>query len=142
MVLAEFLLCLVVAIADGDTLTVRCGDEGQYQQVKIRLAEIDAPEKSQPFGQQSKQYLSNLCFGQQAQIAPRAQDRYGRTVARVECKGEDASAAMVKSGLAWAYTKYLTDPEIERLAAQARADKVGLWAAPDAVPPWAYRHQK
>lgn len=38
--------CLVVRIADGDTLTARCGAPGDYQQVKVRLAEIDAPEQA------------------------------------------------------------------------------------------------
>jgi hypothetical protein len=51
--------CLVVAIADGDTLTVHCN---KHEQIKIRLAEIDAPEKKQPFGMRSKQSLSQLCY--------------------------------------------------------------------------------
>lgn len=142
MALAELLLCLVVAIADGDTLTVRCGEPGAYEQVKIRLAEIDAPEKNQAFGQRSKQHLSDLCFQQQATITPRTKDRYGRTVARVQCQGEDANAAMVKDGMAWAYTKYLTDPEIKRMEVQARAGRVGLWADAEPMPPWEFRKGK
>lgn len=43
--------CLVVRVADGDTLTARCGAPGDYQQVKLRSAEIDAPEKVQTFGE-------------------------------------------------------------------------------------------
>lgn len=42
----------VVAVADGDTLTVL--DSGQRQH-RVRLAEIDAPEKRQAFGERSKQ---------------------------------------------------------------------------------------
>ncbi len=42
---------------------------------------------------------------------PRAPpDRYGRTVARVECRGKDANADQVRSGMAWAYTQYQSDP--------------------------------
>lgn len=142
MPIAGILICLVVAVADGDTLTVRCGAPGAYEQVKIRLAEIDAPEKKQAYGQRSKQNLSDLCFQQQATITPRTNDRYGRTVARVQCQGEDANAVMVKAGMAWAYTKYLTDPEIKRLEVQARAARVGLWADADPVPPWESRRGK
>lgn len=120
-------------------MTVRCGEPGAYEQVKIRLAEIDAPEKNQAFGQRSKQHLSEICFQALAAITPRTKDRYGRTVARVQCQGEDANAAMVKAGMAWAYTKYLTDPEIKRMELQARAGRVGLWADDEPVPPWEFR---
>ncbi|RYY19600.1 MAG: thermonuclease family protein, partial [Cytophagaceae bacterium] len=65
--LTSILLCLVVGVSDGDTLKARCGQPGAYEQVTIRLAEIDAPEKSQPFGQRSKDHLSDLCFGKQAE---------------------------------------------------------------------------
>lgn len=139
MAAAELLICLIVGIADGDSLTARCGDAGEFQQVKLRLAEIDAPEKSQAFGQRSKDHLSKLCFQQRAEIKPVTKDRYGRTVARVKCQSEDASASLVKSGMAWAYTKYLTDPEIKRLEQEAQRSGVGLWAEPAPMPPWEFR---
>ena len=85
----------VVGIADGDTLTVLNENK---QQVKIRLAEIDAPESKQPFGARSKQSLSELCFGKRAEVTPRATDRYKRTVARVKCAGVDANAEQVNRG--------------------------------------------
>ena len=102
MLLAAF-LATVIGISDGDTLTVL--DESKWQ-VKIRLAEIDAPEKQQPFGTRSKQSLSELCFGKKAEIKPRVKDRYGRTVARVTCDGIDANAEQVNRGMAWVYRKY------------------------------------
>ena len=135
------LLCLVVAIADGDTLTARCGAPGEYQQVKVRLAEIDAPEKAQPFGNRSRQHLAALCFQQQATIRPATADRYGRTVARVECRGQDANLEQVRAGMAWAYTKYLTDPEIARAQDAAQASRTGLWRDPDPIPPWDWRRR-
>ncbi len=97
----EAIVCLVVAVTDGDTIKVRCGDPGQYQQITIRLAEIDAPEKAQPYGQRSKQALSDLCFSAQATIKPQTIDRYKRTVARLSCNGTDAQAYMVNAGRAW-----------------------------------------
>lgn len=135
------LLCLVVAIADGDTLTARCGEPGAYEQVKVRLAEIDAPEKAQPFGNRSRQHLASLCFQQMATIRPTSKDRYGRTVARVECKGEDANLQQVRAGMAWAYTKYLTDPAIAQEQQGARAAHVGLWIEQEPVPPWDWRRR-
>ena len=107
--------CLVVGIADGDTLTARCVQPGAYEQVKVRLAEIDAPEKKQPFGERSRQSLAIMCFQCEAVLRPTTIDRYGRTVARVECDGRDASAEQVQAGMAWAYTKYQADPVFPRL---------------------------
>ena len=60
--------CLIVGVSDGDTLRARCGTPGAYEQVKIRLSEIDAPESKQAFGERSKQSLSDLCFQQQGVI--------------------------------------------------------------------------
>ena len=130
------LMCLVIAIADGDTLTVLCRDN---QQIKIRLAEIDAPEKSQPFGKRSKQSLSDMCFQKQAEIRPQTKDRYGRTVARIICDGTDANAEQVKRGMAWVYDKYVKDRSLYALQDEARASRVGLWADADPVKPWEYR---
>jgi endonuclease YncB( thermonuclease family) len=130
------LLCLVVGISDGDTLKVRCPDQPQ---MVVRLAEIDAPEKAQPFGQRSKELLSTLCFKKQAEIRPSTRDRYGRTVARVICAGTDANEAMVRTGMAWAYTRYLTDPQIRAMEIVARRERLGLWADAHPVPPWEWR---
>ena len=54
----------VVKIADGDTLTLLV-DEKQH---KIRLSDIDTPERKQPFGTRAKQALSELAFGKQARV--------------------------------------------------------------------------
>ena len=131
------LLCMVLSVADGDTLKARCNDEAAP--LVIRLAEIDAPEKGQPFGGASKAALSALCLGKASVVRPRTKDRWGRTVARVSCGGVDASSAQVQSGLAWAFTKYLTDPSIAELEQKARGEGVGLWTQPFPVPPWIWR---
>lgn len=130
--------CLVVAIADGDTLTALCGQE----QVKVRLAEIDAPEKAQPFGQRSKQSLSDLCYQKQAEINIQTKDHYGRSVARVVCDGVDANAEQVAQGMAWVYDKYVTDKSLYQLQSQAKSNKRGLWIDPSPVMPWEWRHKK
>ncbi|MES2973280.1 MAG: thermonuclease family protein [Pseudomonadota bacterium] len=135
------LFCLVVAVSDGDTLKARCGEPGAYEQVTIRLAEIDAPEKHQPFGEASRQNLAALCFRKIASIKPTSTDRYGRTVARVECDGHDASAYLARSGMAWAFTRYLTDMEIKRMEEAARTARVGLWKDRNPIPPWEWRRR-
>lgn len=139
MISLTALLCLVVGVSDGDTLKVRCGEPGAYEQIKVRLAEIDAPESRQPYGDRSRQALADLCFKADAVLRLQKKDRYGRTVARVSCNGVDASANQVRVGMAWAYTKYLTDPEIKRLEVDAQGARIGLWGDPNPVPPWDWR---
>ena len=138
--LASTLLCLVVGISDGDTLTARCGQPGAYEQVKVRIHAIDAPERKQPFGNRSRESLSDLCFQQQARIQHQDTDRYGRRVASVECRGKDVAQHQVSTGMAWVYVKYAKGRRdlfaLERQAQQAGA---GLWRDPDAVAPWEWR---
>lgn len=136
------LLCLVVGISDGDTITTRCPTEDAahpYEQVKVRLAGIDAPERKQPYGERSRQHLAELCFQQQANITPKTKDRYGRTVADVECRGQDAGQAQVQAGMAWYYVKYGKGYEhLQGLEYEARAARRGLWGQ-EATPPWEWR---
>ena len=91
----------VVNVADGDTITVL----RERTQVKVRLLEIDAPEKAQAFGAKSKESLSEMCFGKTAELTDKGKDRYGRTLARVTCDGVDANAEQVRRGMAWVYRR-------------------------------------
>jgi micrococcal nuclease len=137
MLLAAF-LATVIGISDGDTLIVLNQNK---QQVKIRLAEIDAPESGQPFGAKSKQSLSELCYGKQAEVVPRATDRYRGTVARVKCAGVDANAEQVSRGMAWVYRKYAKDNKLYVLQHEAKAAERGLWSGSSPIPPSAWREQ-
>jgi len=136
---AEEIIGRVVGVTDGDTLTVLVNG---HDQVKVRLAEIDAPEKSQPFGQRSKQSLSDMCFHKNAVLQTTDIDRYGRTVAKVYCSGVDANAEQIRVGMAWAYRKYLHDQSLLGLENEARAAKRGLWVDNDQMPPWEFRKLK
>ncbi|MGP1609676.1 MAG: thermonuclease family protein [Burkholderiales bacterium] len=128
----------IVGITDGDTLTVL----RDLEQIKVRLAEIDTPEKAQPFGQRAKQSLSDMCFGRQARIEDKGHDRYGRTIGRVWCNGVDANAQQVQRGMAWVYDRYVTDRSLYALQDDARAARRGLWVDADPVRPWEWRKAK
>lgn len=134
-----------VGVADGDTITVL---DDKRQQHKIRLAGIDAPEKAQDFGQRSKQSLSDLAYRQQATVETGKTDRYGRLIGKVTVSCRDVNLEQVRRGLAWHYKVYQREqPPADRLtyaAAEnaARASRTGLWAMPNAVPPWEFRRAK
>lgn len=129
----------VVSIADGDTLTILAAGN---KQERIRLAEIDAPESRQPFGQRSKQALVRMCGGKQAVAHVTDTDRYGRNIGRVVCDGVDTTVEQVKLGMAWVYDGYVKDRSLYQLQDKARKSKTGLWADPHAVKPWEWRKGK
>ncbi|MDS4030392.1 MAG: thermonuclease family protein [Candidatus Contendobacter sp.] len=136
-VAADTLTGRVVAVADGDTLTVLV--EGN-RQVKIRLVGIDAPEYDQPFGQKSRQSLSELTFGRTATVAVQKTDDYGRVVGTVTVGGVNVEAEQVRRGLAWVYRHYSDDARLLALEAEAKAARRGLWADANPMPPWEWRH--
>ena len=125
----------VIKIADGDTLTLLVDSK----QLKIRLSDIDTPEKKQPFGTRAKQALSELAFGKQARVVEVTVDRYGRIVGRVYVDGVDVNRELVARGYAWVYRKYSDDAELLRLEAEAKQKGLGLWADPNPIPPWEWR---
>jgi endonuclease YncB( thermonuclease family) len=125
----------VVRVVDGDTVDVLV----QGKSIRIRLAEIDAPEKRQAFGARARQALSTLVFGKVVDIKGRGKDRYGRLVGRIFESGLDINAEMVRQGYAWVYRQYLKDKNLLILETRARNEKRGLWADPGPVPPWKFR---
>ena len=134
---AETLTGKVVKIADGDTITVLVNGE----QIKIRLAEIDAPERGQPWGKRAKQALTAKVAEHVVQVETKFNDRYGRRVGHVVDSGRDINRELVREGHAWVYRHWLRDETLLEDEAHARAERAGLWHLPDAerVPPWEWR---
>ena len=89
------------------------------QQLKIRLSDIDTPERKQPFGTRAKQVRSDLAFAKQARVVEITTDRYGRIVGRVYVDGTDINRELVAQGYAWVYRNYSDDAELMELEAQA-----------------------
>jgi len=137
---ADSLTGKVVGISDGDTLTL-LKDKQQY---KIRLSEIDTPEKGQPYGNKAKQALSALVFGKTVTVEVETTDRYGRTVGKVYSGDIDVNAEMVRNGHAWVYRKYAKDENLYQLEAAAKKNELGLWGLSEAqqIPPWEWRQGK
>lgn len=131
----------VVSIADGDTLTVLV--EGD-RQVKVRLAQIDTPERGAPWSERARQALAERVFGKTVTVQVVEVDRYGRSVGTVYLDGMDVNAEMVRRGHAWVYRRYATDPALLDLERAAREQGLGLWSLPEAdrLPPWEWRRNQ
>ena len=133
------------SIYDGDTLRVVRGTEEQ----KIRFCGIDAPEKNQELGTESRDHLRSLVdIGKgELLLVPVEKDRYGRTVAEVYVKDSRDTAInlnvqMVRDGYAWHYERYSGSCPIrsEFAIAQELAQKegLGIWKG-NPQPPWEWR---
>lgn len=126
----------VVGVHDGDTVT--CIDDTNTKQ-KVRLAEIDAPEASQDFGQVSRNALADMVFGKTVEVRDEGKDRYGRWIGHLYVDNVDVNRQMVATGNAWHYAAYSKDQSLADLQSQAQARRIGLWAQPSPTPPWEYR---
>ncbi len=138
--------CLVIGVADGDTVRVKCPE--REKAFPLRLAGIDAPELKhsgfvrtayQPWANESKAALTALCLKETVDVRRIAFDRNRRAVGFVKCKGEDASAHQVANGHAWAFLVPKGHTEIIEFEAQARARKRGLWSLPNPIRPQDWR---
>ena len=137
---AKMLACRVVSITDGDTFTCLTTNN---QQIKVRLAEIDAPEHNQPFGKKSRQRLASLIHQQRVNLAVIGEDRYHRTLATVyNSQGQNVNLIMVQQGMAWAYKQYATTPIYAQAEQIARNKRLGLWQDRSPIEPHLWRHSK
>ena len=130
----------VTKVVDGDTLHVRT-DAGDA--VKVRLAEIDSPEKRQPFGASAQKRLKSLCGDKEVCITVRGRDRYGRMLGTVHLKdGTNLNELLVKEGCAWHYKAYSKSKTLADLELKARKESKGLWAMKSPTAPWEWRKAK
>jgi micrococcal nuclease len=113
----------VIAVMDGDTVIVL--HDGK--KIKIRLANIDAPESAQPFGKESRQALLERVLKKQVHINSRAVDTYGRMVAEISVDGNNVNEEQVRNGMAWEYSHFHRDRNYLALQTEARQSHRGLW---------------
>ena len=125
----------VIGVGDGDSITVLRGRE----QVRVRLVDIDAPERGQPFGSRSKQSLESMVKGKEVRVVERGKDRYDRILGRVYRGDLDVNAEQVRLGMAWVYRPVARDMSLYEIEANAREMKHGLWHDPHPTPPWQWR---
>lgn len=127
----------VLRVIDGDTLDVLLSSG----RIRVRLHGIDAPERDQPGGDESRRWLQQRVQDREVQLEPVSQDRYERMVAVVHLGDIDVNRELVRSGNAWAYRQYLRgrDRALCDLEAEARTEGRGLWSAARPRAPWEYR---
>ncbi|MEG2079013.1 thermonuclease family protein, partial [Chryseobacterium sp.] len=130
----------VIGVKDGDTVELLMNGKPQV----VRLSNIDCPEKKQPFGNNAKQFVSDLCFGKMVRMSTDGKkDRNKRLIAEIILKnGKNINKELVKNGLAWHFKKYSKDNSYDTLEKQARKLKLGLWKDKNPIAPWDWRKSR
>jgi len=125
-----------VRVIDGDTIDL----DGE----RIRFFGVDAPEGRQSCGAehpgpQATHALQQLIGAAEVRCEGVDRDRYGRRVASCVAGGVDLSAAMVRAGWAWNYTRYAGDRYADE-EREARENRRGVWAMACEAP-WVWRRR-
>jgi endonuclease YncB( thermonuclease family) len=129
----------VISIKDGDTVLVL---DNLNHQTTLRLAEVDCPEKSQPFGTKAKQFTSDQIYRKEIKYIVNDIDRYGRSIAKIYYDDNKyLSAEIIKNGFGWHYKKYSISKDLADFENAARLQRVGLWYDKNPVSPWDWRRK-
>ncbi len=130
------------SIYDGDTLRVISSDN---EELKIRFACIDSPEKDQEYGIESRDYLRSLLQsnGNKVNLDITNTDRYGRSVAVLYLlNGEAVQVKQVKNGWVYPYPQYKSDcpiwNDIKKAEAIAKNNRLNIYSK-NLVKPWEWR---
>ena len=136
---AQTLQGKVVRVADGDTITIL---DATNTQNKVRLNKIDAPEKSQAFGEVSRKHLASMVAGNVVNVDWEKKDKYGRILGDISIGTTNVNLRMVQDGLAWHFKAFDNTPAYAQAENEARAKKIGLWKDANPIPPWEFRKAK
>ena len=96
---AETLHGRIVGIVDGDTVDLLV----ERTQHRIRLDQIDTPERGQPWGNRARQALADKVFQEDVRVEVSDTDRYNRLIGAIWLGDRDINREMVREGHAWAY---------------------------------------
>ncbi len=130
---------IVSNVYDGDTVEL----SNSHGEFKLRLTNIDAPERNQAFGKKARRALTKLCKGSKIVVTAQftGTDKYNRNLGHLYCNQTDASLYLVEKGLAWHNAKYSNDPSTQQAENVARQNRVGLWKSKKPLPPWVWRQR-
>jgi endonuclease YncB( thermonuclease family) len=129
----------VVAVQDGDTLSVQTGSS----LYKVRLSDVDAPEMSQVFGKQAREFTRGRVLGRRVWVNVLFIDMHDRQVGEVITDdGRLLNEELVHAGLAWYYrVNPRRNERLQRLEHDAFSKKLGLWVEKEPLPPWEFRRE-
>ena len=123
----------VTDASDGDTIVIGSGGRVRV----VQLAGIDAPELTQDFGDDARDFVKSMTKGKKVTVEILETKSRTSLVANVSVDGKDLAAALVEAGLAWSETG--SNADLKTAQEKAKSGKQGLWASTNPTPPWDFR---
>ncbi len=139
ILIGETLNGVVSYVSDEDTLHLQT----KSKKYKIRFYGIDAPESTQEYGLEAKEFVLNRVLNKEVVVEVTDTDRYGRKIGKIYYDDNYLNKEMVKNGYAWWYeTCAKNDNALKEAQEYARNYKLGLWKSKNPLEPWKYRRNK
>jgi len=135
----------VVDVYDGDSITILEDDTGWTR--LIRLSAIDAPELSQRYGRESRDFLYTFAYGKQVTADCYRTIRQRIEICTVNMNEKDLALNQLEAGMAWRFRLYVegVHPKkrypYELAEKKAKAEQIGLWTDENPVRPYKYREK-
>lgn len=151
---------VVKKVVDGDTIIVEEDDKSvvhtkdnvsiiQRGTFTVRLADIDAPELTQKFGEDAKTHLQMLVDNRNVCVVYHQIDGYGRIIGTVYRTGflnvkdnVSINEIMIENGYVWWFAEYSKKYQFSTLELEAKEFKNGIWSQKNNTPPWIFRKNK
>ena len=128
----------VETVTDGDTIKIKSSDKIYI----VRLYGIDAPEKNQPYGNNSTKFLKDKIENKHISVNFSSKDKYGRIVGKVYHNETYINEYLIKNGKAWHYKKYSNDKDLNNAENFAKENRLGIWKFESVIAPWDWRKKK
>lgn len=124
-------------VYDGDTVKIQDND----RQYKLRITDIDAPERNQRYGKRARRALMQLCNHADISVQRTGIDKYQRDLGYLTCNNTSVSEFMITQGHAWFNARYSNNLYLKAVEEDARHAQRGLWKQHNPTPPWTWRQK-
>lgn len=128
---------IIKYVYDGDTVKIQDGE----RLYKLRITDIDAPERNQKYGKQARRALTRLCKHAEITVQLTGIDKYQRDLGHLSCNDIPVSEFMVSEGHAWFNARYSNNLYLKTAEEEARNAQRGLWKQNNPTPPWTWRQK-
>lgn len=141
---AEVVIGYVMDVTSGDKLTIRDNDNVIH---RVRLIGIDAPESTQPYGKESRNFLVSLILGKELTVLTSENNQTKILIGKVFLNKKDINLQQISQGMAWLSNNIekelslMDQKEYSNAARKAKKNQIGLWRDKCPVEPWIFRQK-